>query len=365
MNYEYWGDIDGQTHAQMARAAAHPYAVAAALMPDGHLGYGLPIGGVLATDGVVIPYAVGFDIACRMRLTLFEPTNLAILDEYREAAVRALQDCTFFGVGCSADNRHKIMDDPRWRRPVPSEFKDLAQAQLGTSGSGNHFVEFGLVSYGGDQLFLGLLSHSGSRGPGYKICQHYSRLAESLLPGDCSEWKNLAWLDMDAEGAEYWEDMQLMGDYAAANHEVIHRRLELRLGLTPVKVVENHHNFAWKEQHGGQDMIVHRKGATPAGLGVEGIIPGTMNSACYIVEGKGNQDSLASASHGAGRALSRTAAKKQFNFQEVVQELNITLLGAGADELPGAYKDIESVMAQQEELISTTGVFYPKIVRMA
>ena len=173
--------------------------------------------------------------------------------------------------------------------PVTEQNKDRAWAQLGTSGSGNHFVEFGLFTAHGDHSGLGpgtyvaLLSHSGSRGTGAAVCEHYSRIAFSQFADLPRELKRLAWLSLDSqEGQEYWAAMELMGRYAAANHALIHRHVAANLGAEVLLDLENHHNFAWKERHvihgAEREVIVHRKGATPAGQGVLGIIPGSMAS---------------------------------------------------------------------------------------
>jgi tRNA-splicing ligase RtcB len=161
--------------------------------------------------------------------------------------------------------------------------------------------------------YLALLSHSGSRGTGAAVCDHYSKLAMAMHPELPKEYQRLAWLDLASpEGQDYWAAMELMGRYAAANHELIHRHIARNLGAQVLLDVENHHNFAWKETHdvgdgrGPRELIVHRKGATPAGAGVLGIIPGSMATPGYVVRGKGNAASLNSASHGAGRVMSRT-----------------------------------------------------------
>src|SRR5436305_11478417 len=157
--------------------------------------------------------------------------------------------------------------------------------------------------------YLALLTHSGSRGAGARVADFHSRLAMDSHPELPPELKRLAWLDMGTEaGQEYWAAMNLMGKYAAANHEMIHKKVAKAIGAKSVGSVENHHNFAWREKHGGRDLYVHRKGATPAGVGVLGVIPGSMASPGYVVRGRGNAASLASASHGAGRVMRRTAA---------------------------------------------------------
>ena len=251
-----------------------------------------------------------------------------------------------------------------------------AVEQIGTSGSGNHFVEFGLVDITDPRnelgvpvgQYLGVLSHSGSRGLGASIAQHYTGLARDVckLP---NEAQHLAWLGLDTEaGQEYWAAMNLAGDFASACHEQIHRRLAKALGERPLAKVENHHNFAWKERLAdGREVITHRKGATPAGAGVLGIIPGSMTAPGYIVRGRGLAASLASASHGAGRLMSRTRAKAELGEAQVRKYLasfGVELIGGGLDEAPQAYKDIRPVMASQQELVDVLGTFTPKIVRM-
>jgi tRNA-splicing ligase RtcB len=185
--------------------------------------------------------------------------------------------------------------------------------------------------------------------------------------------KHLAWLSLDeADGAEYWQAMNLMGRYAAANHALIHKYIARRLGAAAILDIENHHNFAWKERHRveGQtrNVIVHRKGATPAGKGVLGIIPGSMAAPGFVVRGKGEEGSLESASHGAGRIMSRTDARRSFTWSAVKKQLaesGVTLLSAGIDEAPGAYKDIHEVMAAQTDLVEVLGRFDPRLVKMS
>ena len=220
---------------------------------------------------------------------------------------------------------------------------------------------------------MALLSHSGSRGTGAAVCDHYSKIAFSQFPDLPSELKRLAWLSLDSqEGQEYWNAMELMGQYAAANHACIHRHIAENLGAQVLLDLENHHNFAWKEKHviGGveREVVVHRKGATPAGAGVLGIIPGSMASPGFVVSGKGNAESLNSASHGAGRAMSRKAANEKFNWKDVnrlLRERGVTLISAGLDEVPMAYKNIREVMAAQNDLVTVLGQFDPKLVKMA
>lgn len=377
--WRQWGsDLDPQAIRQMLDAVRLPVAAAGALMPDAHVGYGLPIGGVLATDGVVIPYAVGVDIACRMRLSVLD-WSARDLDTRRQALREALQQQTRFGAGAAfaAGERrdHPVMAADWSVSPVTRRNKDVAWSQLGTSGSGNHFVEFGRLTLPEAEMglaagtYLTLLSHSGSRRPGLEVAEHYARLAASLQPAIAGPRRRLAWLDLRSEpGQEYWAAMELMGRYAAANHEVIHRTVLAALGARALTVVENHHNFAWREVHGGREVVVHRKGATPAGRGVLGVIPGSMATPGWVVRGLGNPASLDSASHGAGRDMSRAEAKRRLRRDDVLAQLQrrgIELISAGLDEAPGAYKDIEQVMTAQQDLVRPIARFDPVLVKMA
>ena len=204
------------------------------------------------------------------------------------------------------------------------------------------------------------------------MCDHYSKIAFDQFPDLPKELKRLAWLSLDSEeGQEYWAAMELMGRYAAANHALIHRHIAANLGAQVLLDLENHHNFAWKERHviGGveREVIVHRKGATPAGEGMLGIIPGSMASPGFVVSGKGNPESLNSASHGAGRVMSRKAASEKFNWKDVnrfLREKGVTLISAGLDEVPMVYKNIREVMAAQSDLVTILGQFDPKLVKM-
>ncbi len=362
---------------QMYRAVKLPIAVAGALMPDAHHGYGLPIGGVLATDNAVIPYGVGVDIGCRMCLSIFD-IDAKELSNREQYFAREISEATLFGSGAQFKQAedHEVMDSKAFfENPLLKGLHGRAWKQLGSSGSGNHFVEFGSVTITEkDEVlgvapgtYIGLLSHSGSRALGACIANHYTKIAISKrrLP---QEAKNLAWLDLNEEaGQEYWIAMNLAGDYASACHHIIHAKIARQLGRKPIKMVENHHNFAWKEIHEGKEVIVHRKGATPAGKDVLGIIPGSMTANGYIVKGRGEVASLNSASHGAGRKMSRTQAIANITYEGLKNELNkygVKLLGGGLDEAPFAYKDIEAVMQSQTALVDVVGKFNPKIVKM-
>lgn len=362
---------------QMETAMKLPVTVAGALMPDAHQGYGLPIGGVLATRNAVIPYGVGVDIGCRMCMTIYDlPTG--ILDEKKESFKRMLLNNTQFGKATFKKPKdHEIFQRQEFSElSILRDLKDRAWRQIGSSGGGNHFVEFGLVEIMSPinefnlapGNYVAVLSHSGSRGLGATIAGHYTKVAMDTckLP---AEAKHLAWLDLDKEaGQEYWLAMNLAGDYASACHHQIHERMAIGLRETPLAMIENHHNFAWKEKDAfGDEIIVHRKGATPAGKGVLGIIPGSMATPGFIVRGKGEVASINSASHGAGRTMSRTKAKQSIlpgQVNKFLKAAGVELIGSGLDEAPMAYKDIHQVMDHQKKLVEVLGSFMPKIVRM-
>ncbi len=365
---------------QMKTAMRLPVTAFGALMPDAHQGYGLPIGGVLATKDAIIPYGVGVDIGCRMCLSIYDiPGDFYLGNE--ATLKRELIAFSRFGAGAGWTKgmkaNHAVLERDEFNQiPLLKSLMDKAHAQLGTSGGGNHFVEFGLLEVLQEDesinipkgTYLALLTHSGSRGFGATIAGHYTKVAKEtcFLP---DEARNLAYLDLNSDnGKEYWSAMNLAGDYASACHHVIHDRITKAIGATCLKRVENHHNFAWKEVHFGEEYIVHRKGATPAAEGVLGIIPGSMTAPGFLVKGKGKPEALASASHGAGRQMSRSQAfktVKREDWKETLKVHGVTLIGAGLDEAPMAYKNIEEVMNSQKDLVDVLAKFTPKMVRMA
>lgn len=362
---------------QMHQASRLPVAIAGALMPDAHAGYGLPIGGVLATENAVIPYGVGVDIGCRMCLSIFD-INPKELNDKENYFKRELNEATLFGAGSIFQKPvdHEVIFRKEFDEiGLLKGLQERARKQLGSSGSGNHFAEFGIVDIkekdeimGVDAgLYLGFLTHSGSRALGAGIANHFTKIAKEKrkLPGEAS---NLAWFSFDEqEGIEYWMAMNLAGDYASACHHIIHDKIARQVGRQPIKMVENHHNFAWKEIHEGRELIVHRKGATPAGKGILGVIPGSMTAPGFVVKGKGEPASLSSASHGAGRTMSRTRASGSISkelLEETLEKFGVKLTGGFVDEAPQAYKDIEVVMAAQKQLVEVIAKFTPKIVRM-
>jgi tRNA-splicing ligase RtcB len=371
---EVGADIEQSAVAQLELALRLPIAVRGALMPDAHPGYALPIGGVFAAHRAVAPAMVGVDIGCRMHLSIFAMPPEELLRR-RAGLFADLRAVTTFGAGAARPRPadHEILDDQRWA--LTSQTRGLrakAAAQLGTSGSGNHFAELVVgelietsrqadkqatskvclspplpASLSLPERFCGLLTHSGSRGVGYSIANNYIRVAAQETAKRAKAPKMYEWLDLDGDaGQEYWAAMELAGAFAQACHEVIHATFARRSRLEPVAVVQNHHNFAWR----AGDLVIHRKGATPAEAGALGVIPGSMGSASYLVEGLGAEDALWSASHGAGRRGSRTAARNAISLREArawLEERDILVEGLSVDESPQAYKDIEHVMRVQ------------------
>ena len=371
--YDVWGAglIADKTHDQMEKAMRLPVARRGALMPDAHPGYGLPVGGVLGLENAVSPYAVGVDIACRMMVSVF-PKPWRSVKGQEEKLASAIEQETAFGPGASFRDpyHHEVMDDPRWRElPYVGRLKNVAQAQLGSSGGGNHFVEWGDLTlhertetpHGSLDAgeYVALMSHSGSRGFGYKVCQHYKDKAMERCYGLPDDMQHLAWLDLNEQsGQDYWHSM--------------HRHVSKAAKLKPVWQIEHHHNFAWKETHDvdGElmELVVHRKGATPAAAGEFGIIPGSMADAGAIVRGRGEARSLASCSHGAGRKMSRTQAKRTFTgsqHKKYLAEKGVTMISGGLDEAPMAYKSIDEVLRAQLDLVDVIATFQPRIVKMA
>jgi tRNA-splicing ligase RtcB (3'-phosphate/5'-hydroxy nucleic acid ligase) len=381
-----WGRelIDAEAIRQMDNAMRLPVTVGGALMPDAHVGYGIPIGGVVALENAVAPYMVGVDIACRMMMSIFPPDALQYLRDRsrRERLRQVMRAESRFGIGAEFGPRerraHEVMDDPAWAEvPQLRRLKDRAHSQLGTSGSGNHFIDAGVLhvgATGGAALglapgeYLALMSHSGSRGAGAEVARHYSAVAQKVtpLPGPL---RHLAWLPLDGEpGQEYWLAMNLMGRYASANHHSLHRALAGGLKEKPLLQLENHHNFAWRERWQNRDVYVHRKGATPAHEGEIGIIPGSQGHDSFVVRGLGSERSLFSASHGAGRTMSRKRATQTIPKRDRdrwLQERGVELLDSGMDEAPQAYKDIRQVLAHQTDLVEPLATFSPRIVLMS
>ncbi len=364
-----WGEdlIDAKAISQMYDALRIPPAINGALMPDSHPGYALPIGGVIALEQSISPNFIGYDISCMMRITMLDISHDSLM-KHRESFLNILSEVTSFGLGSTTENaNHKVMDSELWNSiGTVKPFKGLAQQQLGSSGGGNHFANIMLGKYlETDEKFVALMTHSGSRGTGHKLATHYVKLAKEFVRNKYKNVKNdYEWLELDTDlGKEYQRVMWLLGEYAFANHEIIHDRFVNSAVLESKKYFWNRHNFAWVEGK----KIIHRKGATPAQKANIGIIPGTSGSKSYLVRGKGNPDSLFSASHGAGRVHSRTKAKEVFDkaaFNNTMERLDIRYRGINEDEGLYAYKNIELVMNRQQDLITPIAEMIPAIVIM-
>ncbi|MGB5823675.1 MAG: RtcB family protein [Proteocatella sp.] len=356
-----------------------------ALMPDTHSGYGMPIGGVLAADNVIVPNAVGVDIGCGM---VFIQTNIPaeLLSNTNTASGKLVQLIIGeilrnipTGSGhypekqeCTAVEKHaQILKNPQnieLSRELLVEL-DNALFQVGTLGSGNHFIELQTNEDG----FLGLMIHSGSRNVGYKICNYFNDKARLKN----QEWKSeiplewdLAYLPVDNKwGKEYLMWMNFALDFAFENRErmmekvvdTVCRQVARHCGFNDIKLSEPincHHNYASNEEHYGKMVWVHRKGAIRAEEGEWGIIPGAMGGSSYIVKGRGNPESFCSCSHGAGRQLSRTEAKKKFGVEETIRDLKARGVFLGkikkydvGEESRFAYKDLDFVIANELDLI--------------
>jgi tRNA-splicing ligase RtcB len=343
-----------------------------AIMPDCHSGYGMPIGGVLATKDVVIPNAVGVDIGCGMCAVKTSLQASSLNKELLKEIMRKIREAVPVG-----KRHHKDKQDERLM-PTKSEYEmkkivseeyQSALHQLGTLGGGNHFIELQKDTYGNVWIMI----HSGSRNLGYKVANYYNDLAVSLNEKWQSkvfkEWE-LAFLPLDSqEGKNYLDEMQYCVDFALANRQLMMNRILKCIDDTLVENIEGTncwthepiiniaHNYAIWENHFGKNVIVHRKGATLARENTLGIIPGSQGSKSYIVQGLGNSDSFQSCSHGAGRKMSRTKAENELNLEEEIKKLDDQGIVHGIrtkkdlDEATGAYKNIDEVMESQKDLV--------------
>jgi tRNA-splicing ligase RtcB len=368
-----WGEHDEATIAQIQRCAADPEVAGAALMADGHKGYSMPIGGVVAYRNAVSPSGVGYDISCglkasrtNLRAEDVRPHISRIMDEIARTVV--------FGVGRSSGKAvdHELFDDPTWVDvPHLRSLKQLAREQLGTVGSGNHFVDI----FEDEEGWIWVGVHFGSRGFGHRTASGFLNLAAGRAFGDKAPGEHMdqpaTVLSLSTDlGQAYWQAMQLAGRYAYAGRDfVVNQVLEI-LGAQVTDEVHNHHNFAWREQHNGEELIVVRKGATPAWPGQRGIIGGSMGDISVIVEGIDSPEavaSLRSTVHGAGRVMSRTqaAGKRRWvkrNGRRVQEQLKpgaisfemmhdwlrregVELRGGGTDESPHVYRRLPEVLA--------------------
>ncbi|MFH0785029.1 MAG: RtcB family protein [Pseudomonadota bacterium] len=365
-------DIEDQALAQARNLANLPFTYKhVAIMPDAHPGYGMPIGGVLATENAVIPNAVGVDIGCGMcavRTSLKEidqdDLKKILGSKKSNRGVRAVIPVGFDHQKNAQDQdlMPDLKDVEKVKESKVVQLFQAGQKQLGTLGGGNHFIE---IQHGSDG-YIWLMIHSGSRNIGLKIAGHYNQLAvrmnekwKSRVP---SKWE-LAFLPLDSsKGWDYLAEMQFCVDFALANRKLMMERVkEAVVEVIPdvefAPLINVAHNYAAMENHFGKNVMVHRKGATRARHGEYGIIPGSQGSMSFIVLGKGNPESFSSCSHGAGRILGRKQAQRVLDLKEqqrILDDLGVLheLRGKGGlDEAPGAYKDITTVMANQTDLV--------------
>ncbi len=371
-------DIEPGALAQAVNLANLPFIVShVAVMPDAHLGYGMPIGGVIATDGVVIPNAVGVDIGCGMCAVRTGLKRIAT-DQLKEIVkqVRALVPVGF--------RHHQRRQDKSLMPKIPDGFKkkelpvidreyNNALTQLGTLGGGNHFIE---IQQGSDG-FIWLMLHSGSRNLGFKVADYYNRRAREWnrrrgeVPAAARE---LAFLTLESElGRKYLAEMTFCVEFAAANRLLMMARLREAVsrvlpGASFSRPLDIAHNYAAREKHFGREVIVHRKGATRARAGESGIIPGSQGAPSYIVRGLGNPESFFSCAHGAGRRMGRKQAQRQLDLEyerrrlEEQGILHSLYRVRDLDEAAGAYKSIEQVMENQRDLVEVETELRPLAV---
>ncbi|GIP53019.1 RtcB family protein [Paenibacillus vini] len=387
-----WGKPDDGALAQAKTCAETGNVVQTLLMADHHKGYSQPIGGVVVYDGQISPSGVGYDIACgnkAVRTNLFASDMKPDLARVMDQIARKVS----FGIGRVNHEQvdHDLFDDPDWAvyKAVGSQehdkLKALAQSQLGTVGSGNHFVDL-FEEAGTGRLWIA--NHFGSRGFGHKTASGFLNLAAgrtflASAPGEKMDQPPVL-LDLNSElGDMYYRAMKLAGRYAYAGRDYVIQQVLAILGAEADLEVHNHHNYAWKETHDGKEVVVVRKGATPSAPGQVGFIGGSMGDISVIVKGKDsteNREAYYSTVHGAGRTMSRTQAAGKMNWKtrtrsggqisteqmmEAVRSFGVELRGAGTDESPFVYRKLQEVLDAHAETIEVMHVLKPIGVCMA
>ena len=375
-----FGEHDEATLAQIKRSAAHEAVAGAVLCADGHKGYGVPIGGVLAYDGHISPSAVGYDIGCGNKACLLDIPASEV-----RGNIKAIMDDVWrtldFGVGrrnsSAGPTDHPLFDSDLWQGPLLKPLKQMAQGQLGTIGSGNHYVD--LFSDEQERAWVGV--HFGSRGLGHKTATHFLKAGGA---SDSMDAEPLV-LSMESDlGQDYYNHMVLAGQYAYAGRDWVCDKVASLLGAVIKESVHNHHNFGWAEKHDGRDLMVVRKGATPAFAGQRGFVGGSMGDCSVILEGIASDEAataLHSTVHGAGRAMSRTQARGKINYKtkqviapglvsremmmEWIGKLGVELRGAGTDESPQAYKRLPEVLGYHTASVRVLHTLTPLGVAMA
>lgn len=376
-NIPVWGDVQENALAQMQNCMKHEAVHGAALMADHHLGYAVPVGGVIAYNNAISPSGVGFDIACGNKAVLTDikysdvkdRMNTIMDDIYRRLS---------FGVGQKNKQRveHKVFHDAAWDIPICKESKLNAIWQLGTIGSGNHYVD--VFTDQQERVWIGV--HFGSRGLGHKIATHF------IKEGGGKDGINVdpVVLDVDSDlGKEYLAAMELAGKYAYAGRDWVCDTVVKLIGGRIEEEIHNHHNFAWKETHSGDDVWVIRKGATPAFHGQLGFVGSSMGETSVILEGVDTENSkytYNSTVHGAGRVMSRTEAKGKYQttgyklvegkvtdlmMKKWLTKSGVVLRGADLDESPDCYKRLSDVLGHQGNTINVVHELRPLGVAMA
>jgi tRNA-splicing ligase RtcB (3'-phosphate/5'-hydroxy nucleic acid ligase) len=371
LNIPCWGDpVFPEALKQLDNARATG-AERLALMADHHVGYGVPIGGVVAYRHRISPSGVGYDIACGNKAVRLDAIGYKV-----KAKINPIMDDVFkkisFGVGRANNEEvdHELFDDEAWKLPFLKQFKDKARTQLGTVGSGNHYVDIFIDD--ADEVWVGV--HFGSRGLGHSIATHFIEIAKAN--GNIEE--GITWLSTEKpEGQEYLEAMRIAGEYAYAGRDWVCAKVAKIIGAKVVEEVHNHHNFAWKETHDGDDFYVVRKGATPAFPGQRGFVGGSMGDNSVILEGVDSEESrlaLYSTVHGAGRVMSRSKAKGKKGEEGLIsreemfkwiRRVGVALRGSDVDEAPQAYKRLDRVLAHHANTVKIIRTLTPIGVAMA
>jgi tRNA-splicing ligase RtcB len=379
MKTKIFGEHDEATIAQIERCVAAG-GERAVLCADGHKGYAQPIGGVLAYTDKISLSGVGFDIACGNLAIRTDATRAQVAPAMGEIMNDVVRDVSF-GIGQSSKTRidHELFDDPAWQLSPMKELKQSAANQLGTVGGGNHYVD--IFADESDRIWVGV--HFGSRGLGHKTATHFLKAAGGK---DGMDVPPTVVSDASPLGEDYIVAMTLAGRYAYAGREAVARHVVRGiLRANALEEIHNHHNFAWREEHDGQQYWVVRKGATPAFPGQKGFVGGSMGDDAVIIEGvdsPASRDALFSTVHGAGRIMSRTAAKGKFvkvggkrirqeglvrhdEMMKWIADKNVVLRGGDLDEAPQAYRRLPDVLAAHAGTIRILHTLTPLGVAMA
>lgn len=373
-----FGKHDDNTVAQMWRCMGVGSVAGGVLCADGHLGYAQPVGGVIAYENHISISGVGFDIGCGNMAAKTDMVRADIAGRL-DKILHDIEKVVSFGLGRKNAERveHPLFDSPLWNEAGVGHLKEMAQAQLGTVGSGNHYVDI----FEDEEGWIWIGVHFGSRGLGHKTATQFLKLAGGKEGVDVAP----AIVDPDDEiGARYLAGMTLAGEYAYAGREWVVERIRLIFAAKVTDTVHNHHNYAWRERHGDRDLWVVRKGATPAFPGQRGFVGGSMGDNAVILEGVDSPaaaESFYSTVHGAGRVMSRTEAKGKIRRKtgEVIREgrisradmeawlaeRGVTLRGGDLDEAPQAYRRLPEVLAHHDGTVRVLHTLKPIAVIMA